>query len=57
MSDVDGPEVTKIFYEKLFAKKKISVDDIPYALDHAIGVLRRKGVPPERWVTFIHMGA
>jgi hypothetical protein len=57
MSDQDGPEVTKAFYEKLFTKRKISVDDIPYALDHAIGVLRHKGVPPERWVTFIHMGA
>jgi hypothetical protein len=57
MDDQDGPEVAKIFYQKLFAKSKISVHDIPYALDDAVAALRRKGVPPERWATFIHMGA
>jgi hypothetical protein len=57
MSDTDGPQVAKLFYERLFAKKEISLDDIPYALDYAIGELRKRGVPPERWATFIHMGA
>jgi hypothetical protein len=57
MNDQDGPEVARAFYLKLFAKNEISVHDIPYALDHAIGELRDKGVPPERWATFIHMGA
>jgi hypothetical protein len=57
MNDQDGPEVAKVFYQKLFAKSEISVHDIPYALDHAIATLKHKGVPPERWATFIHMGA
>jgi hypothetical protein len=57
MRDQDGPRIAKLFYEKLFAKEEISLDDIPYALDYAVGELRRAGVPPERWATFIHMGA
>jgi hypothetical protein len=57
MRDEDGPQVAKFFYEKLFAKDQISLGDIPYALDYAVGELRRSGVPPERWVTFIHVGA
>jgi hypothetical protein len=57
MNDHNGPKVAKLFYKKLFAKDEISVHDIPYALDHAITALRYKGIPPERWTTFIHMGA
>jgi hypothetical protein len=57
MSDEDGPQVAKLFYERLFAKDQISLDDIPYALDYAVRELRRSGVPPERWATFIQMGA
>jgi hypothetical protein len=57
MKDKDGPQIAKLFYERLFAKEQISLDDIPYALDYAVGVLRRTGVPPEQWATFIHMGA
>jgi hypothetical protein len=57
MSDEDGPQIAKLFYERLFAEELISLDDIPYALDYAVRELRRNGVPPERWATFIHTGA
>jgi hypothetical protein len=57
MRDKDGPTIAKLFYEKLFAKKQISLDDIPYALDYAVGELRKTGASPERWATFIHVGA
>jgi hypothetical protein len=57
MSDVDGPYIAKRFYDKLFEKSHIEADDIPYALDYAVTELRKSGVPPERWATFIHMGA
>jgi hypothetical protein len=57
MTDEDGPQVAKFFYESLFARDQISLDDIPYALDYAVTQLRRSGVPPERWATFIQMGA
>jgi hypothetical protein len=57
MEDIDGPEVAKLFYEKLFAEEIITLDTIPYALDYAVSELRKSGVPPRRWATFIHMGA
>jgi hypothetical protein len=56
MGDVDGPAVAKRFYEELMQKDTINLDDIPYALDSAICSLRKTGVPPHRWATFIHMG-
>jgi hypothetical protein len=57
MNDTDGPRVAELFYGKLFAEDVITLDVIPYALDYAVGELRKSGVPPERWATFIHMGA
>jgi hypothetical protein len=57
MSDVDGPLIAKYFYERLFAEDMITVDAIPYALDYAVTELRKAGAPPERWATFIHVGA
>jgi hypothetical protein len=57
MNDADGPRIAKLFYERLFAEDTITLDSIPYALDYAVEELRKSGVPPERWATFIHMGA
>jgi hypothetical protein len=57
MGDEDGPQVAEFFYKKLFSRDQISLDDIPYALDYAVGKLKESGVPPARWATFIHMGA
>jgi ABC-type uncharacterized transport system auxiliary subunit len=57
MSDQDGPFVAQRFYEKLFAAENLDVDAVAYALDHAITELKDSGVSPERWATFIHMGA
>jgi hypothetical protein len=57
MKDADGPFVAKHFYERLFANKEITADSIPSALDYAVTELRKSGVSPERWATFIHMGA
>jgi hypothetical protein len=57
MNDVDGPIVAKRFYEKLLSEDVITLDAIPYALHYAVSELRKGGVPPERWATFIHMGA
>jgi hypothetical protein len=57
MNDQDGPFIAERFYEKVFESETIDVDTIAYALDHAVGELRGSGAPPERWATFIHMGA
>jgi hypothetical protein len=59
MNDADGPFIAKHFYEKLFTDSEdvISPDAIPSALDYAVSELRKSDVPPERWATFVHMGA
>jgi hypothetical protein len=57
MGDADGPLVAEHFYRCLFVEDVITVDAIPYALDYAVMELKKIGVPPERWATFIHMGA
>jgi hypothetical protein len=57
MDDTDGPIVANLFYRRLFAEDIITLDAIPYALDYAVAELRKTGVAPERWATFIHMGA
>jgi hypothetical protein len=57
MKDADGPRIAKLFYETLFEEEQISLDTIPYALDRAVTELRKSGAPPERWATFIHIGA
>jgi hypothetical protein len=57
MKDSDGPDVAKVFYEKLFANHTINVDSVPYALDDAVTTLRKSRAPWERWATFIHIGA
>jgi hypothetical protein len=36
MNNEDGPLVVKTFYEKLLAEDKITVDAVPYPLDHAV---------------------
>jgi hypothetical protein len=56
MHDEDGPNVTRWFYEALFARDTLDLDDIAYALDLAIAKLREKGVPASRWAAFIHIG-
>jgi hypothetical protein len=57
MNDADGPLVAKLFYERLFAEDVITLDAILFALDYAVTELRKRGVPPERWATFVHIGA
>jgi hypothetical protein len=57
ITDIDGPKVSKWFYEELLAKEVVNADSVAYALDSAVGKLRASGVSPERWAPFIHMGA
>jgi hypothetical protein len=56
MSDEDGPRLAHLFYEVLFEREQIDLDDIPYALDAAVQILRSDGVPARRWALFMHMG-
>jgi hypothetical protein len=56
MHDEDGPILARHFYEALFAKDALDLDDIAYALDEAVEGLRNQGVPAQRWALFMHMG-
>jgi hypothetical protein len=58
MSDIDGPDMAKWFYEELLSNETIDADAVAYALDVAVGKLREK-IPllPKRWAPYIHMGA
>jgi hypothetical protein len=56
MHDEDGPKVADRLYEVLFEKDTLDLDDVAYALDEAVQVLRRAGVPASRWALFMHMG-
>jgi hypothetical protein len=57
MRDSDGPVVAQAFYESLFAREILDADAVAFALDHAVTTLRSSGAGPERWATFIHVGA
>jgi hypothetical protein len=56
MDDEDGPDIARWFYEGLFARKTLDLNDIAYALDGAVTKLRESRVPPSRWAAFIHIG-
>jgi hypothetical protein len=56
MNDEDGPAVARRVYQTLFEKETLDLDDIPYALDDAVRMLREAGVPASRWALFVHMG-
>jgi hypothetical protein len=58
MSDIDGPDMARWFYEELTSNETIEDDAFAYALDAAVRKLREK-VPlmPARWAPYIHMGA
>jgi hypothetical protein len=57
MGDADGPELAEWFYQELMSNETIDADAVAYALDGAVQKLRAKGVSPQRWAPFIHMGA
>jgi hypothetical protein len=56
MSDEDGPDVARWFYESLFTHGELDLDDIAYALDDAVAKLRETGAPASRWALLIHVG-
>jgi hypothetical protein len=57
MKDEDGPIIAEAFYHKLLGSDTISTDAIPRALDDAVRALKATGAGPERWATFMHVGA
>jgi len=58
MNDIDGPLVAKTIYTQLFAGEPeyLDPDTVPYALDDAVQMLRKSGLPPSRWAPYVHFG-
>jgi len=59
MDDEDGPAISKEFYKHMFRKSgnKANFRDSAEALNVAIRAMRKNGVPLERWILFVHIGA
>jgi len=59
MNDEDGPTLSKEFYRYMFRKpgNKSDFRDSAQALGQAIREMRKNGVPLERWVMYVHIGA
>jgi hypothetical protein len=59
MADADGPIVASSVYDTLFKEETFDLNDVPYALDDAVRLLReqQKEMNAERWAVFVHMGA
>lgn len=57
MDDQDGPLVAEKFYSHLFQDgHQPQASDAAQGLHFAIKELRKRNVPYQRWVPFIHMG-
>jgi CHAT domain-containing protein len=57
MNDEDGPTVAEIVYSHLFHEgKQPQVTDAAEALQLAVQELKKRKVPYEQWVPFIHIG-
>ncbi|KAG8859079.1 hypothetical protein FRB96_004649 [Tulasnella sp. 330] len=58
MADEDGPVIAEEFYKYMFRRGPEAADcrDAADGLAKAIRVLRRRKVPLERWVNFVHYG-
>ncbi|KAJ7478480.1 hypothetical protein FB451DRAFT_1032420 [Mycena latifolia] len=57
MNEADGPEVAESFYSYLFRDdRQPQASDAAEALHYAVKQLKKRNVPYERWIPFIHMG-
>jgi tetratricopeptide (TPR) repeat protein len=58
MVDDDGPDIADAFYRHMFRNgNTVDLRDAAESLNVATRKLRSKGVPPSRWINFIHIGA
>jgi CHAT domain-containing protein len=55
MADIDGPGVAEDFYRYMFHEKGAGGSAV--ALNRATQMMRLRGVPIDRWINFVHIGA
>lgn len=58
MSDNDGPALARDFYGYILRNgpQHMDIRDSAVALHRAVEAMRQRGVPAERWTTFVHVG-
>ncbi|KAG8883323.1 hypothetical protein FRB98_003169 [Tulasnella sp. 332] len=58
MADTDGPVIAEEFYKYMFRNGPAAANckDAAMALSKAVRELRRRKVPLERWINFVHYG-
>jgi len=57
MSDVDGPDLARDFYQCMFRNlEDVDIRNAATALNFATREMRRRKVPVGRWVNFVHIG-
>jgi tetratricopeptide (TPR) repeat protein/CHAT domain-containing protein len=59
MADIDGPDVAEDFYGYMLREPRGAGDfrDSAMALNHATRAMRKRGIPIDRWINFVHIGA
>ena len=59
MADIDAPDVAEDFYRYMFREVGRPGDfrDSAVALNHATREMRKRRVPLDRWINFVHIGA
>jgi tetratricopeptide (TPR) repeat protein len=58
MSDLDAPNMARDFYKYMFPRpERADFRDAAIALNRATRQMRGRGVPVDRWVNFVHIGA
>jgi hypothetical protein len=59
MGDLDAPNMARDFYKYMFRQPESTLDfrDSAVALDRATRQMRGRGVPVDRWINFVHIGA
>jgi hypothetical protein len=59
MADIDGPDVAEDFYGYMFREAGAAGDfrGSAAALNHATREMRKRRVPIDRWINFVHIGA
>jgi CHAT domain-containing protein len=59
MGEPDAPDMARDFYKYMLDRPESTVDfkDAAIALNRATRQMRGRGVPVDRWVNFVHIGA
>jgi CHAT domain-containing protein len=56
MVDLDGPDISNEFYKYMFQSGGGDIRNAAAALNHATREMRKRKIPMDRWINFVHIG-